>query len=78
MREPALAVWSQMKAMGYKNIDNYLNRLNSVGQKDAQWENLVTRYGTENAKYMVETVFGLSPLILIGTGNHEKENSSEM
>ena len=78
MRAPAMAVWSQMKELGFKKVGDYLNHLRRFGMEDKQWENLVNRYGITNAKEMVETVFGLSPFMLLNTQNNEESSGNTM
>lgn len=78
MRAPAMSVWSGMKKLGFNKVGDYLAHLSRLGMKDKQWEALVDRYGIKNAKYMVETVFGISPLMLINKSNDEKEISTAM
>ena len=72
MRAPAMSVWSGMKKLGFNKVGDYLAHLSRLGMKDKQWEALVDRYGTTNAKYMVETVFGISPLMLVNKGKDEE------
>ena len=73
-----MAVWSQMKELGFKKVGDYLNHLRRFGIEDKQWENLVNRYGITNAKEMVETVFGLSPFMLLNTQNNEESSGNTM
>ena len=63
---------------GNSRDEDYLNHLNRLSLKDKQLERLKDVYGFTNAKRMVETVFGISPFILINTQKDEKENSSAM
>lgn len=76
MRAPAMSVWSEMKELGFSKVGDYLHHLKRFGLEDKQWEALVNRYGLTNAKYMVETVFGLSPLVINGINNEEKDSTT--
>lgn len=52
--------------------------LTTVGflEPEDAWDALVNRYGLTNAKYMVETVFGLSPFVINGINNEEKDSTT--
>ena len=76
MRAPAMSVWSEMKELGFNKVGDYLHHLKRFGLEDKQWEALVNRYGLTNAKYMVETVFGLSPLVINRINNEEKDSTT--
>lgn len=76
MRAPAMSVWSEMKELGFSKIGDYLHHLKRFGLEDKQWEALVNRYGLTNAKYMIETVFGLSPFVINGINNEEKDSTT--
>lgn len=76
MRAPAMSVWSEMKELGFNKVGDYLHHLKRFGLEDKQWEALVNRYGLTNAKYMVETVFGLSPFVINGINNEEKDSTT--
>ena len=76
MRAPAMSVWSEMKELGFNKVGDYLHHLKRFGLEDKQWEALVNRYGLTNAKYMVETVFGVSPFVINGINNEEKDSTT--
>lgn len=68
-RTMALSIQADMYDKGIPTLDKYIEYLENNKMTNEQWTRLKDLHGENKAKHLVETVFGLSPLVYMGTKN---------